>query len=495
MTSGGFLRSPRVRVMWGSINLSAYDGAAKGAPAFPEGAPVVYDVQVDLQAEGDGPTAEFKWDPTGPGFSVYEWFISKPEYMQTQITIEYFYPRGKKVVFVFVWSGQSIAYGNDMTVTVKMVSELAGLINANLRNTAQAYDEKKGAAALDVYKRAQKQFGLEKYNKLVKFNEFSLQYAKKAKLLNAYGSDWTFGNNIANIAKQTGDATMGINIGEASVVIMPPFSFQEKQGAPQEPVLNAATAIPPGQLPDVTKRYGYILGPAIINSITRTSNWKPPQQDNEKTPGNQPRARDSRTGRFIAQTPATAPQVAQSQAASQRTSSPLGTANNRSSPGIQNKDNPLAPDRQNALNDEKSSELNMDTLMCPLLVGIKPYDILYVPSLTGNFIEDWIVQSVGYSQNNGQVNVNIRATRMMGLGAAMNQKAAEEFSKFAKDRGLIGPNATLESWDAYAWEVSGGTPSSPGGTAPTAATKPSVLASQAQELRDMQAASRRRQGL
>lgn len=453
MPTGGFLRSPRVRVFWGEINLSAYNGRQKGAPAFPEGSPLVYDVQVDLSAEGDGPTASFKWDPTAPGFAVYEWFISQPEYMETQITIEFFYPQGKKVVFVFVWSGQSINYGNDMSVSVKLVSELAGLINANIRNTAQAYDEKKGAASLDVYKRAQKQFGLEKFEKLVQFNEFSLQYAKRAKLSSAYGNDWTFGNNIANIAKQTGDAMMGINIGQASVVVMPPFSYQEKPDSPQEVVLNGASDIPYGQLPDVTKRYGYILGPAIIDSISRTSNWKPPQQNNEKTPGNQVKARDPRTGRFISQSPATSPQISESDPAAQRTSSPLGTANNRSSLGIQNKDNPLAPARQNALNDEKSSELSMDTLMCPLLVGVKPYDILYVPSLTGNFIEDWIVQSVGYSQKGGQIDVNIRATRVLGLGTPMNKKAAEIFTAFAKEQGLIGPTATLENWDKYAWSL------------------------------------------
>jgi hypothetical protein len=280
-----------------------------------------------------------------------------------------------------------------------------------------------------------------------------LQYAKRAKLSSAYGNDWTFGNNIANIAKQTGDSMMGINIGQASVVVMPPFSYQEKPDSPQEVVLNGATEIPYGQLPDVTKRYGYILGPSIIDSISRTSNWKPPQQDNEKTPGNQVRARDSRTGRFTSQSPATSPQVSESDPAAQRTSSPLGTANNRSSLGIQNKDNPLAPARQNALNDEKSSELSMDSLMCPLLVGIKPYDILYVPSLTGNFIEDWIVQSVGYAQKGGQVDVSIRATRVLGLGTPMNKKAAETFTTFAKDQGLVGPNATLENWDKYAWSL------------------------------------------
>lgn len=454
MTNGGFLRAPRVRVVWGEVNLSAYNGVKVGAPGFPEGAPLVYDVQVDLQAEGEGPTAEFKWDPTGPGYAVYEWFIRQEKYMQTLIRIEFFYAGGKSVPFVFVWSGQSIAYGNDMTVTVKMVSELAGLINADLRNTAQAHDEKKGAAALDVYKRAQKQFGLDKFPKLVRFNEFSLQYAKRAKISSAYGNDWTFGNNIANIAKQTGDAMMGINIGESSVVVMPPFSYQEKANSPQEKVLNGATDLKPGLIPDVTKRYGYLLGPAIINTITRTSNWKPPQQDQNNTPGKQTKAqRDPRTGRFISANPATAPQVAQGNQAAARTSSPQGSANNRASLGIQNADNPLAQDRQNAMNDEKTAQLSLDTMMCPVLVGIKPYDILYVPSLTGKFMEDWIVQSVGYSQSGGQVNINVSATRILGLGTFMNRTAGEVFQKFAESRSLVGANATIEAWEKYSWSL------------------------------------------
>jgi len=153
-----------------------------------------------------------KWDPTGPGFAVYESFINDPEYMKTQITIEYFYPRGKKVVFVFVWSGQTINYGNDMTVTVNMTSELAGLINGNIRSTAQAYDEKTGGSPQDLVKRLQKQFGLEEFSKLVQFNKGTLDYWKKVKILNQYGNDWTFGNAVAALIKQTGDQAFPINI-------------------------------------------------------------------------------------------------------------------------------------------------------------------------------------------------------------------------------------------------------------------------------------------
>lgn len=448
----GFLRSPRVRVLWGKINLSSYDG---DQVYFPKSTPVVYDVQVDLQAEGEGPTASMKWDPTGPGYKLYEWFISQPQYMKTQITIEYFYPRGKKVTFVFVWSGQEINYGNDMAVTIKMVSELAGLINANPRATAQAYDEKTGAAALTVYKKAQAQFGLTKFPKLLQFNPTSLAYANRAKITASYGADWTFGNNISNIAKQTGDMVMGINIGQAALIVMPPFSFPNGNGT--EEVLNGATAILPGQLPDPLKRYGYLLGPSIINSMQRTYNWKPPQQDNTNNPSTQPLAKKPATAAAQQQSPALAPQAASANptAAAARTSSPLGISGNRASPNILNKDNPLAQFRQDALNDEKASELSLETMMVPVLVGIKPHDIVYIPSLTGDFIEDWIVQAVGYSQNNGQVTVNIRATRLLGWGQPMNKKAAEVFETFAREKGLTGPNASLEAWDAYAWGLPG----------------------------------------
>jgi hypothetical protein len=156
----------------------------------------------------------------------------------------------------------------------------------------------------------------------------------------------------------------------------------------------------------------------------------------------------------VAQKPPSTPQKNISETG-KKTSSPLGSANNRANLSIMNKNNPQGPNRANALNDEKGSELQFDTLMCPLLCGIKPQDVVYLPSLTGDFIEDWIVQSVGYSQNNGQVNINIRATRVYGLGTPMNEKEAKKFQKYAESIGLIGANATLDNWDQYAWVFSG----------------------------------------
>jgi hypothetical protein len=430
--------------LWGDVNLSAYNGN-KG---FPQGTPLVYDVEVDLQAEGEGPTGSFKWDPTGPGMAVYESFVTDKAQMEKNITVEYFYPERKKITFIFVWSGQSINYGNDMTITVKLQSKLSGLINANQRNVAQAYDEKKGATPVDVLAKGTKQYGVD--SNLVEWNEYALKHNQKVKLANVYANDSTLGGFVGQVTKQTGDQAHATNIGAEKVVVMPPYSYKGKDGKEQE-VLNGATDIGPGQLPDPKKRYGYIIGPSIFNSVQREANWKPPQQSNNNTPGTQAFARNPQANpATTVQNPPANPQTATTNSA-KKTSSPLGTANGRANPGVQNKDNPEGPNRQNALNDEKAARLQMDTLMCPLLVGIKPHDIIFVPSLTGNFMEDWIVQQVGYSSGNGRVDVNISATRIFGNASPMNKAAYDKFLAFAKSKGLVGANASVEAWDLYAW--------------------------------------------
>jgi hypothetical protein len=453
MTTGGFLRAPRARVMWGKINLSAYNGDQN----FPQGTPLVYDVSVDLNGENQQPTGELRWDPTGPGFGVYEWFMSKPEYLKTQITVEYFYPRGKKVVFFFAWSGQSISYGNDMSVTVKLQSELAGVVNGNIRSTAQAYDEKKGASAISVLYKTKNLFGLDNNKDLVVINPTLAKNWEEVKIKNVYGQDWTFGNHLVSLARQLGDQVVPTNLGTSALAIMSPWSFKDPKTGKYPVALNGYSDIPAGQAPKPEERYAYFLGPSVIKSITRSADWKPPQQDNSNLPSSQALAQNSETADKKQQNPPTAQQVAQANKtqAAKKTSAPQGTANGRANPGVANLDNPDGPSKQIASNEEKGSQLSLQTFMCPLLVGVKPKDIIYVPSLTGKYIEDWIVESVGYDQSNGSVDINISATRTLGLGTPMNPDEAKKFLDFAKNFGLVGERASLDNWDKYAWGLPG----------------------------------------
>lgn len=452
----GNLIQARVRVLWGGTNLTSWDGKVD----FPTGEPVVYDVEVNLSAETEGPTATMKWNPTGPGMAVYEYFISDKGSLGTQITIEYFYPGGKKIVFVFIWTGQTISYGNDMTVIVKMKSELAGLINGNLRNIAHADTTNTGISAISAIDYVTKQFALEEFKDLIRYSSVAKKDMEKAKLATNYANDTTYGAQISNIAQQTGNMAFANNIGKANIVLFAPFSWDKKT-----PVKNGVTDIKPGNMPDPAIRYGYLLGPSLINTITRTSEWKPPQQTNQYTPSTQVKAKppENKTGEATKQVPSK-PQtnVTKTQ---KPTKAPIGTSNGRSTPGIGNKDNPDQVEKQNALNLEKDSTLSVSTYLVPALVGVKPHDILYIPSLKGDFIEDWIIQSVDYNQSDGKVEVNIQASRVYGQGSPMNPLAADKFKDYATSNGLIGKNATLSKWEEYAWIW-------PLGQSPSAASNP-----------------------
>jgi hypothetical protein len=192
------------------------------------------------------------------------------------------------------------------------------------------------------------------------------------------------------------------------------------------------------------------VGPSIINSLTRESKWQPPQQTTQNTPSTQIRARDSKTGQYIKGDPSA---VQQQQETAAPSSSPLGTANARPNPGIQNKENPDGPTKQNLLTQEGTATMSFQTLMCPLLVGVKPHDIIYIPSLKGDYIEDWIVDTVSYDQSDGNVSISVSGKRTRGLGTPMNEKTAAKFLEFAKTNNLVGSTATLEAWDKYAWSL------------------------------------------
>jgi hypothetical protein len=432
----GNLIQGRVLVTWGDINLSSYNGPG----LFPKGDPLVYDVEVQLQSQTNAPTGTFKWNPSGPAYAEYERLIGNAEQLQKVIYVDYYYPKGKRLRLAFVWAGQSISYGNDMTVTVSLKSELDGLVNSNIRNVTQAYD--KGETFLNSVTKASKQYDVPL--SIIRYNEVAKKDLEKAKLSTNYGQDQTFGSFVSNTVQQNGNIAFANNIGEANITVYPPFSWNK-----DTKVLNGATQITAGQGPKPENRYGYLLGPSLITSIRRDSQWQPPQQTTQNTPSTQTRAIQPRDGkgRFkrVAQT--------QAEKTSTPTSSPLGTANARPNPGVQNKDNPDGPTKQNILTQEGTAQLQLETYMCPVLTGIKPHDIIYVPSLKGDYIEDWIVDSVSYDTNDGRISISISAKRSLGLGTPMIEAAAKEFLDYAKSNNLVGPTATLDAWNKYAWSL------------------------------------------
>jgi hypothetical protein len=115
--------------------------------------------------------------------------------------------------------------------------------------------------------------------------------------------------------------------------------------------------------------------------------------------------------------------------------------------GIRSTKNDEGPKNQELMQQEEGVKFNASFFMCPSLVGMKPQDVIYIPSLRigDALIEDYKVQSVSYTQDGPNVSISVQATRTPGLDKPMNETAAKKFIQKADSL------KTVEDWTNYAW--------------------------------------------
>jgi len=422
---------PRISVFWGKQDLVSW----KGGQGFPEGDPLVFDASVSIQSQSRHPSGALSWNPTGAAYKIYEDFITN--HVDEQIVIEFYYAGGKKIAFFFIWTGQTISYGNDMSVRLTLASETVGLVNAVQRAHAIVADTP--ISHKQSLTKVARQFSIQDGLK-IEYEQKASEDMDSSTLNNMYGQSQTAASAIQSLVTTGGNIDFWHNIGQAGLVIFAPFTWKANTGN----VINGAT-LGQNETPKPSQRYGYLVGPGIIDRLVKDFQWAPPQLTNTSSPStttqvtNPDVSLDEQT-----RTPEVKPDKKQKEA-SVPTSAPIGTANGSVTPGISNANNPNGPDKKLLLNQENQSKLSGRIFLCPILVGLKPHDILYVPSLGGDYIEDWIVQSVDYSQTDGGVYLSVAATRIYGNGNLMNEAAGKAFQAQAKKL------RTLEDWQQYAW--------------------------------------------
>ena len=444
----GNLIIPRVEVYWGDVNLTSYNGKAKGN--YPIGEPLVYKVECRLPGQSDNPDGSMMWAPTQGAYEVYEDLVNN--HTDKQIVTSFGYLGTKKVSFVWMWSGQSYTYGNTMSLRVTFFSELSGLINATVRSVNNNQDTT--MSMLSAIQKTEKLYEVDKL-KIVKYTTKAAKDLQTNKINNQYGREQSFVSAINNIVQENGNYMFSTNIiSEANtttspitgrsetaskLVIFTPFTYE----GDSDTVLDGQSR-GYNSYPDPTKRYGYLIGPSIINSMERTFKWAPPQQINMPTPAkfSQPRKKKEK-----AQTPVQT-NVARVTTGKGSVISPALASPN---PGISVAKDSVGPSKQIQKQEESVCQLQFSSFLVPALVGIKPYDIIYVPSLNAkelNDIEDWIVTSVDYNQTDGGVDISVSATRTYGKGGTlMNSASGKKFLDQAKQL------TTLEKWEEYAWVI------------------------------------------
>lgn len=467
------LRIPRVEVFWGPYNLTSYTGPGVYYDDPLVGEPLVYNVSVNLSKTGQTPTGSMTWNPTGAAYKVYEKLLT--EYYDYIITVRYYYVDGRSITFAFVWSGQQESYGVNMEIKVNLSCELDGLVNGLVKSTNQVDGEDKGVSMKSAVQETTKNFGVDKYN-LIAYGGNAEKDLEKVKVVRNYSVDMKFNATLEGMVENNGNTVFSSNIGSstdgtepaAKCVIFSPYAW-EKDTAVEELAIDE-------QFPKVTVRYGYFLGPCLIDTIQKTSQWQPPQRRNVDNTNSQmryqPKTPQPQGVSPQGSAPAQATQRAQATAA--KRPGVAGVGQSKTNVRGMFKDNEDGEKKKEMLQKEGQCKLSTTLFMAPAFTGIKPYDIIFIPNYSGTFMEDWVVETVEYSQTDGGVSISVNATRQFALGDFMNPTQGEIWLEKAKSYGLVGENPSLENWVAYGWKTPVPTPqtSQTGSQAPPPDTQP-----------------------
>lgn len=400
------------------------------------------------------------WNPTGAAYKVYENLLKNS--INKIITVRYYYIDGRSITFAFVWSGQQENYGNSMELKVMLSSELDGLVNSLLQNTAQADPQEQGVPLVNSMTELEKSYGVDKY-KIVDYTSKAKEDMGKSKMLEGYNQGSKFYESIQAVAQNNGNSVFPSNIVTSTgsgpaikCIVFAPYTWDKAT-----PVAEMG---PTQQSPDPKQRYGYILGPALIDTITKQSQWQPSQKRQVLTLNVQQQLKPPENPKQGTSTNNAVPQVGAGKAAeaARPTSGASGSSSSNSRMKMRLTENQDGEDKKLLLEEERQCKLSASLFMCPAFTGIKPYDIVFIPNFAGTFMEDWIVTSVEYSQTDGGVTVSIQAARKFALGDFMNPQQGKPWLEKARAYGLVGEGATLENWMRYGWKP--GTPAATGNT-------------------------------
>lgn len=432
---------PQVTVFWGDTNLSAYeigDGQIE---------PLVYDVQCALTADSNtAPTGSMSWNPSGPGFDKFNDFVSNK--YKEKIKVKFWYVDGPEVEFFFYYAGSDISYGLDMRIKVALSATSAFKSTATRSSFSQDKAPKfedKGQNALE-WQKAIKEAYPESPD--VQWTDCAKQDAKEVQIRRVQVKDQTYGATTQNLQQQLGNTLFLSNIGtEAQLIAYAPLTYQAEKKCGE-------IAERKGKKIDPKQRYGYLLGPTIISTFNRKAAFSPPTAQKSSVSG-QPKNPTQK------KKPKPAPGSNPTQAAEdiekaqQEAKTSVQTPSSPSiTKGLEFSENPNGPAKQEALNEEEGIKLSAQLFLTPSILGIKPQDVVYIPSLQeGNKnIEDYKVISVSYQQSGAEFTVSLEGSRTFGLSKPMWPEESEKFLKKAQSL------KTLDQWEQYTWREPLGLP-------------------------------------
>ena len=234
---------------------------------------------------------------------------------------------------------------------------------------------------------------------------------------------------------QVGDSAFG---GEVVISYTPNLEGETEKDKPTPQDGKQVAA--PGQ------RMVYVLGPGNMENFTRKQKFNLGQTNTSRGASSDSPASNETDQTGVVQ-PGSAPQ--EDAATAQPSTNTLGQSNPSTAETGLVKGSSLDAKARAAFSKILSSTCRTSIFMTPYFVGIKPRDILVVPSLAGpgNYLEDWEVTTVGYSQNDtGGVYIDISGKRTYTGEDTMMDSGTE-----AEVKSIVSKLTTPALWNQFYW--------------------------------------------
>jgi len=424
MTNGRLIQ-PLIKLVWGSTDLTEFTVGSGPEPIF-------YGVKVNLQEKDAVPSLEFKFNPNPIAFSAF--LACKNDQVDQPIVLTLGYESGNQFLLKFFYAGCSFSSGNEMDVTVYAISKTKGAWTNNRVNFTM-----KEPVPLEEFPGLVK----EKCGDACKDIEFEFvgkaaQDAPKIEIKHA-AINQTPHKTVVDIARANGMIT-SINP-DGKLIIHYPYNLEgeneeDKANASPKPTYNGVI------------RNVYVVGPGLLNVFNREQKFNVGQTNFDFTNAftspvafeqDNPKVTDTRTN--PGSTPAEQPggQSSGTTGNAQPTIAQSGTEKTAAS----------LKDARSAWAKESTTTCSASFFMVPYLVGIKPRDIVAVPSLNPDnpYYEDWIVESVTYAQDEGvNVEISISGKRPFPGEGRLVDDATDKAIK-----ALIALNRDTKSWHKLYW--------------------------------------------
>lgn len=418
------LIQPRMLVQWGDIELSI-DTARPDFTAL-------QGVTMSFSDSETYPTCSISFTSDIVGYEAYRKCVSK-EYRDQPILITIGYPRGSWFSAKFYYSGVTLSSGNTGEISITGSATQKNFLSSFKTNVAME------TTLAELPQRIQEQVA-EGAEGLVatEFSKLALSVAQGVKLEGILGTGQPPGrilhNHLANQGLRVDYTALADPSNPRAKISASPLAEGEDQPKDSE---DSSVEKSLG-----SQSYGFLLGPGLIREVTRGINWGPDSGENANT------------------TPATLKSPV----------SPNPSAG--SGEGDKAVDSPKAPAGQDApsvastvVTEETNPSLGLDLkglqeiqdkftisgsfFMVPAVVGIKPHDFIFLPSLTEDYVEDWYVSQVEYSFDASGCQVSFSGFRL-DLDPSRKMVTSETYNYFLdKARGL----RTLEDWEKYYWRI------------------------------------------